>query len=140
MDSELRINEVIRLRHDLQGLPMGSFGRIVEIIAPDEFEAKISPSRWNTVKVRVQRTDFSLLRDETTLDEPEFWQMIAEAKAQSGGNAEREVDLLIDWLTARSLPDVYSFGEILQDVRCRAYHYGLWSVANYMRVGHKKAM
>lgn len=64
-----------------------------------------------------------------------FWGLIGEAKAESGGECEREVELLRDKLITLPPEEIVEFHNILTQFRRQAYSHDLWAAAYIINGG-----
>jgi hypothetical protein len=69
------------------------------------------------------------------MDENTFWNMIEQAKADSGGDAERQVDLLIDRLAKQSADDIIEYDMLFKQFSAEAYQWELWGAAHILNHG-----
>jgi hypothetical protein len=70
-----------------------------------------------------------------TFDEENFWQFIAEAKAQSGKDGERQVQILVDKLASMSLEDIAAYSAMFDHLQDIAYQRELWTAASLITGG-----
>jgi len=138
LDYDVKTNDLVMLlRHnDQYGLAPGRLGRVLEVISADEVEVEFTDTSAHTIaKLPLKLTEVSVLRLEATIDENRFWQIVGDAKINSGGDPERQVRMLIDQLADMSLADIYAFGEIFHQLSCIAYRQDLWAAAYIMNSG-----
>lgn len=60
------------------------------------------------------------------MDQSQFWQIIEQAKQESGGDGERQVELVKSQLNMLPLEDVKAFERIYQFYHGRSYNKWLW--------------
>jgi hypothetical protein len=131
MTEPIAINDLIELRDPMpeHNLAKGQIGCVRQIFSDDEF--KVEFAEWvNSIgKFRLRAAQIQALRDLTTIDEAAFWHLIDHAKAESSGDGERQVQLLVDSLAALSVADMLTFGDWLWHFKDIAYTNELWAAA-----------
>ena len=65
------------------------------------------------------------------MDKAQFWRLIEDAKAKSGGECEGQAKLLQSLLAALSAEEIVSFDKIFNEFRAAAYRWDLWG-ASYL--------
>jgi hypothetical protein len=128
----IQINDVIALRDDIpeQNLSAGRIGRVLEVLAPDEFEIEFVDDDDQTVaKPHLKSSQFISLRHEATLDEAGFWKLIEDSRLESGGDIERQYEILVDKVAALSLTDIFAYGRLFHQIQGIAYQRHLWAAA-----------
>jgi hypothetical protein len=60
------------------------------------------------------------------MDETTFWQMIERAKADSGGNGEEQVNLLVERLAQLEVSEIVDFDFYFHKYRSEAFRRDLW--------------
>src|SRR5262245_26772875 len=111
MPKPIKPNDLIALRDDLRqhNLSRGRIGRVIQVFTPNEFEATFFALGE---KIRLKTEQVVSLYDDSTLNEEGFWKMIEDAKADSGGEIQRQYELLVDRLSEMSVADIFAFGDI----------------------------
>ncbi|MEP7289881.1 MAG: DUF4240 domain-containing protein, partial [Chloroflexota bacterium] len=125
-------NDLIALREDIksEGLVRGRIGRILRLTAPDHAEVEFVNDSGHTVaKIELASAQFSLLRDKQTIDHIKFWKLVEETKADSLGDSERQVEILIDRVSRMSIADIFAFRNIFWELKDKAYRRDLWAAA-----------
>jgi len=138
MRDPAKVGDDVMLVEDVpqHNLLLGQLGRILEILAPDTFQVGFAVKTSSVItKLTLKLSQFTVLRHETTLDEDRFWKLIEEAKAESGGDGERQVQLLVDRLAEMSIADIFVFGEMIDHFEDLAYFRELWTAANIISFG-----
>lgn len=69
------------------------------------------------------------------MDTQSFWRLIEEAKQQSGGDTETQVSLLKASLVELPAAEIIAFDRIYDEMRFRAYDWGLWGAAYVINGG-----
>jgi len=69
------------------------------------------------------------------MDETEFWRLIEQAKANSGGDCEEQVRLLAERLAQYPPDDIIAFDMILDSVMALSYDWALWAGAYIVNGG-----
>ena len=138
MPKAIQPNDLISLRDDLpqHNLLRGRIGRVIQVFTPDEFEVEFW-DLWDldgvysvtTEKVRLKTEQVTSLYDNVTVDEAAFWKLIEAARADSGGDIQRQYELLIDRLAAMPIADIFMFGDIFDKFHDMAYRRELWAAA-----------
>lgn len=130
MNKAIEQNDLVSLREGVQDLPEGKIGRILEVIAPDKFEVEFLDDNHHTIaKIPLKLEQVRVFRHEATLDEADFWKLVEEAKAESNGDSDRQVELLVDKVAELSIADIFAFGDIFHAIRQTAHKRDLWSAA-----------
>ena len=110
MSGSVERNDLVALRETIQDLPQGKIGRVLEVLTPDEFEVEFVDDESRTIdKIPLKLDQIHVLRHEATIDETDFWKLIEEAKAESKGNSERQVALLVDKVAELSIAYIFAF-------------------------------
>src|SRR5579859_1441472 len=133
MRDPVKVADHVMLAEDIpqHNLLRGQLGRILEILAPDTFQVGFAVKTSSAItKLTLKLSQIIVLRHEATLDEDRFWQLIEEAKAKSGGDGERQVQLLVDKLAEMSIANIFAFGEMMDHFKDLAYFRELWTAAN----------
>src|SRR5262249_41048535 len=105
MHDEVTVNDLIVLSEDIpqHNLLRGRIGRILEITAPNEFYVDFVDDHAHAIaKIHLESSQLTILRHQATLDEDQFWKLVEDAKAESAGDGERRVQLLVGKLTEMS--------------------------------------
>src|SRR5689334_13955401 len=63
------------------------------------------------------------------MNETTFWQMIDHAKADSGGDGEEQVKLLVERLSQLEISEIVEFGFLFDTYHARAYRCDIWDAA-----------
>jgi hypothetical protein len=130
MSKTVEQNDLIALRESVQDLPEGEIGRVLEVLTPEEFEVEFVDDHAHTIaKLRLKLEQVRVLRHEATIDEADLWKLIEEAKAESNGDSDRQVELLVDKVAELSIADIFAFDDIFHAIRQTAYKRDLWSAA-----------
>ncbi len=127
MKDTIRLNDLVIPRVDIgeHRLWAKQIYQVVEVFAPDEFA--IQPGG-----VHLKRDQVVVLRDEAALEENTFWELMEEAKAESGDNVDHQVQLLVERLSAMPVADVFAYGEIFNHLQNLAYQRELWTAATIL--------
>src|SRR5688500_13492823 len=132
MTDSIKVDDLIALREDIpeHDLKRGRVGMIVKMITWKEVEVEFQNEQFRSIAtVPLKLEQIQILRHETTLDDKLFWQLIEDAKAQSEGKTERQVQLLIAMLAERSIADIYAFGMLTRKYMWFAFRSDLWAAA-----------
>jgi hypothetical protein len=132
MRDPVRQNDLIVLREDIPefNLATGRIGRVLQVFTLDEFEVEFVDDDARTVaKIRLKLEQVTVLRHEATLDEATFWKLIEDAKAESDGDSEHQVRLLVDKLAKMSIANIFAFRDLFRVIHGSAYLDELWSAA-----------
>ena len=129
MPNAIKPNDLIALRDDFPqyNLSRGRIGRVLEVITPDEFEVEF---REDNKLVPVRAEQVNSLYEDVTLDEATFWKLIETARVDSGGDIQRQYELLVDRLAAMPIAYILMFSDIFDKIRGMAYRRELWAAAN----------
>jgi hypothetical protein len=133
MIDPIQVNDVIALRENIpeQNLSAGRIGRVLEVLNTDEFEIEFVDDDGRTVaKPHLKSRQFISLRHEATLDEAAFWKLIEDSRLESGGDIERQHEILVDKVASLSIADIFAYGRLFHDVRGIAYRRDLWDAAS----------
>ncbi len=132
MTESIHINDLIALRDDLPEyhLGQGEIGRVIELLASDEFEVIFANETGRgTTKIRLRLIQMRVLHHEAALDDAAFWRLIEAAITESGGDREREYQILVDTLAEMPIADIFEFGDLFQKFYALAYRRDLWAAA-----------
>jgi hypothetical protein len=131
MTEPIRINDLIELRSDVpeHNLMQGQIGCVRQIFSDDEFEVEFAEWVNSIGKFRLRAAQVQALHDLTTIDEAAFWHLIEQAKAESGGAGERQVELLVSRLAERPVADMLTFRDWIWHFKDIAYTNELWVAA-----------
>lgn len=69
------------------------------------------------------------------MDKTQFWRLIENAKARSGGDCEEQSDLLKTALVKLPPEEIVAFGGILDELLGQAYRWELWGAAYQINGG-----
>jgi hypothetical protein len=134
MGNEINVSDLVMLVEAIpeQNLVLGQIGCVRKIINSGEFEVEFVKGYGRTrteMKAQIGQEQLSILRVQITLDETDFWTFIEESKAESVGDIERQVQLLINRVSALSIPDIFAFDDLFHRFHRQAYQWNLWAAA-----------
>lgn len=69
------------------------------------------------------------------MDDATFWQMIEQAKSDSDGDGEQQVELLTERLAILSIDEILQYERLLIQHRIQAYTWDLWGAAYILNGG-----
>ncbi|MEO8606334.1 MAG: DUF4240 domain-containing protein [Chloroflexota bacterium] len=133
MIDPIRVNDVIALREDIpeHSLSQGRIGQVLEVLTPDEFKIEFVDSDDQPVaKPHLKRRQFISLRHEGTLDGAGFWKLIEDSRLESGGDIERQHEILVDKVASLSIADIFAYGKLFPQISELANHAFLWDAAS----------
>lgn len=132
MADSIFVDDLIALREDISehNFLSGRVGEIAKIVTLKEFEVEFRDEYYRVIaKIPLKLEQIQILRHETTITDRLFWQLIEDANARSGNDAEQQVQLLAATLAERSIADIYAFGMLTRKYMWFAYRDDLWAAA-----------
>ena len=69
------------------------------------------------------------------MDKAQFWRLIEDAKAETGGDCEEQVDTLRQSLARLTLQEIIAFEGIYDEFRFLAYRWDLWGASVFISGG-----